>query len=487
MNELKEIYPFFWPEGYHNPFIFEISVDTTYDDFKKEKEQSDGFPTFMHEFTHYLQNFSTPLGIQNFLEYQQVSLLLFNKIALLNTNPSLPLKACDFVDDFGHKNINNYFEYIRMGMNYDSVAKKYVFEDYQFSDYQLITKTVRNSFYDKDVDLLFITYHNKIVPITFLTIKENMSRIASYLAAGTPVNNIDATIYKYDMEYHIIYGFIKSILKDKDCARLTFQICEMSLLVMPYLTTINSILTTIKANEKLLINKSEDEIIDYLLDKIHFTGLSKEDAINSFYQTYGYRLNLSKEYVIELFNKTKYFENSTSLRNSIISAIRSTKLLVNDYVRILSGIYNKHDVEIIEFVIRLFTEVCIKGLDLRLKNWSFYKNKFDYDYLKYYLSHLNSPMLVFKNSPKMLFGGQLNDKYLDLIAYYTSIQRIFFDCYYYDQHKCPFYDDKELCKFPRKNECSFGYKDIIGKQEFRTCLAYNGLITVGVRREERIN
>ena len=80
--------------------------------------------------------------------------------------------------------------------------------------------------------------------------------MASYLASGIPLKDVYLTVKSPSPEYHVIYSFIKSIFTNKDCVRLTYQICELSLLMIPYLSTINSILMLINDNKTILINDS---------------------------------------------------------------------------------------------------------------------------------------------------------------------------------------------------------------------------------------
>jgi hypothetical protein len=433
------IYPSTWDNGSYSFFDLTIKLkDTaTIEALKTEKENANCFVTLVHEYVHFIQNFTTAFGFTNFVTYVDLFSVFFGDNILLDNDPTIPTKNGIVDTKLGNKNFENYVKSAFLGIEKDN--GKFVFQSTSEKDFTIIDSTITNPYWQKDVFISYIAYQGKLIPLNELVASENMAIVASYLSSGLTLDEAKQTISTHwGPQYHIIYSFLNNLFPDKNCFKLTYIISEISLLIVPYNKIVSVILKHLTANKSKLEKLDEDQIIEDIKDAIQF----------------------KKSLAIVLR------ETSKQLEARIITFAKYEK-------RYEFFIYLKE-------ILTLFKN----GLAERAKNPFTYRDNFDSSFLNYYAEIIKSPILVFSDSKKTMLGDPTDD-FVNSIAMVSGVLTVFHTTYFSNLTKCPFASDHSLCSLPKGVECNSDPLAIYGKEEYKGCLLHNSLNILGLKKEGR--
>lgn len=433
------INPISWDTGSYSFFDLTLKLkDTaTIDVLMTEKENANCFVTLMHEYVHFLQNFTTTFGFTNFVTYVDLFAVFFGDNILLDNDPIIPTKSGIVDTKMGNKNFSNYVKSAFLGIEKDN--GKIVYKATTKKDYSIIESTIINPYWQKNVFISYLTYQGKLIPLNELVVSENMAMVASYLSSGLTLDEAKQTISTaWGPQYHIIFSFLNNLFPDKNCFKLTYIISEISLLIVPYNKTISVILKYLKDNKAKLEKLDDDQIIDKIKVAIKFEKALEIVLVET-----------SKQLGARILTFTKYEKK-------------------NEFY-----IYLKE-------ILTLFKN----GLEERAKNPFTYRDNFDSSFLNYYQEIIKSPILVFSDNKKTMLGNP-TDEFVNSIAMVSGVLTVFHNTYFSNLIKCPFASDYSLCSLPKGVECNSAPLSIYGKEEYKGCLLHNALTILGLKKEGR--
>lgn len=433
------IYPFSWDRGSYSIFDLTIKLkDTaTIETLKIEKESANCFVTLIHEYVHFIQNFTTAFGFTNFVTYVDLFSVFFGDNILLDNDPAIPTKNGIVDIKLGNKNFENYLKSAFLGIEKDN--GKFVFQPTAEKDYTIIESTITNPYWQKDVFISYIAYQGKLIPLNELVASENMAIIASYLSSGLSLEEAKQTISTaWEPQYHIIYSFLNNLFPDKNCFKLTYIISEISLLIVPYNKIASVILKHLTDNKSKLDSLTEDHIIDNIKTVIHF----------------------DKALAIVIRETLKQLE-----------------------ARILTFAKYEKQYEFFIYLKEILT-LFKSGLSERAKNPFTYRDNFDSSFLNNYAQIIKSPILVFSDNKKTILGDP-TEEFVNSIAMVSGVLTVFHTTYFYQLTKCPFSSDHSLCSLTKRVECNSDPLSIYGKEEYKGCLLHNSLNILGLKKEGR--
>ncbi len=433
------IYPFSWDSGSYSFFDLSIKLkDTaTIDALKIEKENANCFVTLIHEYVHFIQNFTTVFGFTNFVTYVDLFSVFFGDNILLDNDPTIPTKNGIVDTKLGNKNFENYVKSAFLGI--EKVNGKFVFQSTAEKDFTIIESTITNPYWQKDVFISYVAYQGKLIPLNELVASENMAIVASYLSSGLTHEEAKQTISTlWGPQYHIIYSFLNNLFPDKNCFKLTYIISEISLLIVPYNKVVSVILKHLTDYKSKFESLTEDEIIEDIKTTIQF----------------------DKVLTIVIRETLKQLE-----------------------ARILT--FAKYEKQY-EFFIYLKEILSLfkNGLSERAQNPFTYRDNFDSSFLNYYAQIIKSPILVFSDNKKTMLGDP-TEEFVNSIAMVSGVLTVFHTTYFSQLKKCPFSSDHSLCSLTKGTECNSDPLAIYGKEEYKGCLLYNSFNILGLKKEGR--
>lgn len=437
--EVDQIPPSLWDNGSYNWFNLQIRLaKTTEAELKTAGENSRGFPVLVHEYTHYLQNFTTLFGLTTFMTYVDCFSYFFSKNVELLSDPQLPLRNGTIDKSFGNKTLHNFFDSVYLGIKWDS-SDNIIFEksNVTVSDFSISKRVVLNAYHQKKVDMYHMAFNNQWIPLNELVLRENMAMIATVIAANLPLSEVEKLLKgnRYGLEYTIIYKFLANLFPGKNCLELTYKICETSLLVAPYCGTIHQILAYIELNKISFLSLSETQI----LNKVH------------------HHINFSLQ-----------------LRAQIRKGIE----MIDQ--RITTSEKHLGNYEFFIYTIA-FWKILKQGLLERQKKVSFYQTKFDMSFLAYYSSIVKSPVIIFGNGKKSLIGDN-NSEYVNSIANLSGVLTALHRLYYFKETQvCPFIEANSYCSHKKGEECKSNFLSIHRRRKYSGCLMDNALNIIGVK------
>lgn len=441
-KQFKEaIYPMLWDNGSYSFLHLEIKLKdlASKESLIKEKEEASCFVTLTHEYIHYIQNFTTTWGFTNFITYVDFFVAFFGDNILLENNPKLPLQNGLIDKKFGKKNYSNYFKSAYLGIEKGSDGK-FLYNDTSEPDFSIIESTLTDPYWEKEVYISYIAYKGKQIPLNELVLSENMAIVGSYLSSGLSIEVSKQSIEGFwGPQYHIIYSFLNNLFPDKNCFKLTYIICESSLLIVPYNKIISKILVFLKDN----INKLKIENEDLILDKI-FTHINFNNLLN------------------------KIIPNLLDQLNS----------------RILTFRKYKENYEFYKYLLDVLT-IFKNGLKERLIKNHTYRDELNSEFLDYYSKIIYSPILVFADNQKSMLG-EPSDDFVNSIASFHGILKIFHLAYFEEINKCPFCEEFSICKLEKGIECENNSTEVYNIEKYKGCLMSNALNIIGIKRENRI-
>jgi hypothetical protein len=266
-----------------------------------------------------------------------------------------------------------------------------------------------------------------------------MAIISSYLASGVSVSESKLSIDKlWGQEYHIIYSYLNNLLPEKNTLKITYNLCEAALLIVPYNKKITQMLIYIRDNVGTLKNLSEDEIIEILLKQIKF-----------------------KE----------------SLKKIIPEILRQVDSRIQTFSKY------KENYEFYKYLIDVLA-IFKNGMEERLINNLTYRDTFDSRFLDYHSNILYSPILVFADKQKTMLG-EPSAKFVNSIAYFSGVLKIFHQAYFREIKQCPFFEEHSICAVSKGSECETNALSVYGLEKYKGCLMQNSLNIIGIRKDGR--
>lgn len=441
-EQFKEaIYPMLWDNGSYSFLHLEIKLKDTAskESLIREKEEASCFVTLTHEYIHYIQNFTTTWGFTNFITYIDFFTVFFGDNILLEKNPELPLKDGMIDKKFGKKKYSNYFKSAYLGIEKGSDGK-FSFNDTNEPDFTIIESTLTDPYWEKEVYISYVAFKGKQIPLNELVVSENMAIVGSYLSSGLPIEESKQSIdIFWGPQYHIIYSFLNNLFPEKNCFKLTYIICESSLLIVPYNKIISRVLIFLRDNTDELKMENEDLIIDKILTHIDFD------------------ISLNK------------------IIPNLLEQLNSRILTFNKY---------KENYEFFKYLLDILT-IFKKGLNERLKVNHTYRDELNSEFLNYYSKIIYSPILVFADNQKTMLGEPSND-FVNSIASFHGIMKIFHLAYFGKINKCPFCEEYSICKVEKGLECENNSLEVYKIKKYKGCLMSNAINIIGIRRENRL-
>ena len=441
IEQLKEtIYPIFWDSGSYSFLSLEIKLNQTASlkALLQEKEEASCFVTLVHEFIHYIQNFTTTWGFTNFITYVDLFAIFFGDNILLESNPSLPLLNGIVDKKFRNKNYLNYLKSAFLGIQKDNEGN-FIFTDTDKNNFEIIESTLIDPYWEKEIYIAYISYNGKLIPLNELVLSENMAIVGSYLSSGLSVEDSKKTIDQiWGAQYHIVYSFLNNLFPAKNTLKLTYFICESSLLIVPYNKTISKILIYIKTNLDSFASLNEEEIIDKILHLIDF-----ENSLNK-------------------------------LVPAMLEQLESRIATLSKY---------KENYEFYKYLL-VVLEIFKNGFKERLTIRHTYKDEFTSSFLNSFADKIYSPILVFADKQKTMLGNPETD-FVNSIAYFNGVLKVFHHAYFKEICKCPFAEEYSICTVEKGIECQTSCLDVYNKEKYKGCLMNNALNIIGIRKNGR--
>lgn len=438
---LKEaIYPSRWDNGSYSFFdlIIKLKDSATIETLKMEKENASCFVTLIHEYVHFIQNFTTGYGFTNFVTYVDLFSTFFVENMSLESDPTIPTKNGIIDTELGNKNFENYIKSAFLGIERNN--GKFIFQDTTEKNFTIVDSEVINPYWQKKVFISYIAYNGQLIPLNELVVSENMAIVASYLSSGLTLDEVKQTINtNWGPQYHIIYSFLNNLFPEINCCKLTYIFSEISLLIVPYNKTISRILKQLSVNKTQLEKLDEEQIIEYIKLAIKF-----EESL-----------------------KLTLRESNIQLENRITTFSKYEK-------QYEFYIYLKE-------ILNLFKH----GLTERGKKNYTYRDNFDSSFLNYYTEIISSPILVFSDNKKTILGNPTED-FKNAIVMVSGVLTVFHYTYFNKLTKCPFVSNYSLCALDKGEECNSNPLSIYGKEKYKGCLLHNSLNIIGLKKEDRI-
>jgi len=329
-------------------------------------------------------------------------------------------------------------------MDFDSLTKKYLFQETSLDDYIISEQDYFDLYSGLSYKIPYIAIDGKNVPINETVIKENMALVNSII--GNPKytqltkNNIDEILSYEHKEYNVLFDFINHYLPDCDLLKLVYCICEISLNIHFSEQIVGNILRLIQDESAELSKMETDEII-YLI----------KEAIN-------YNVIFSK-----LFSIIK--EQAIKKTNELFNLFDSSK---NQFIGIMKSFYN----------------FLIKGLEYRATEKTLYVNKLTNDYIQKLATVIGCPIIFLKNENECIGLSETPEYFFNDFTYLHGALKIFNLLYDSNVESCPF-NDRKMCKVPKNNKC---YNDCLSNYDnevYKNCLLSNVLNCSGIRQERR--
>jgi hypothetical protein len=424
-----------WSTGRYNMFTLKIEIDD--DNYERH------YPTLFHEYTHYLQNMTTFNGLIKIDDYIRLFSYIFANLGSNSNDPELPLKDYLYLKScLGDKNLENMLQSRLLGIK--NYSNHYEYCDTTDDDYTITTENLLNPYHNRTISISFIAIDSKKIPLNEITIRENMAMMNTMIAdkksdsfSNEEIEKINSIQFK---EYNAIFDFLNNFLTGKNIIKLTYQICEISLNILPSEKTIFDILNFIKINYTKLITKSEDEIVDIIRKHILY-----DEKIIGIYKVHE---KIADER-IKLFDKIINMEN-------------------NDFLKILKNFYL----------------IILKGLSLRLYNKTLYTPILTMDYMNNLIPIIGSPLIYYKSTKEVRQLEIVENYFVNDFIFLHSTLEVLLESYFNNLKKCPF-SESGICKELKNSNCNNNCLDNFMIDNYDTCLLSNSLLCTGIRSIDR--
>jgi len=438
LEQLKEaIYPYSWVNGSYRFTELEIKLKETasLEDLMNEKEEAVCFVTLVHEYIHYIQNFTTTWGFTNFITYIDLINSLFVTNHELLNDPELPLVNLKTRDN---KTYSNFIKSANLGST-KGESGKYIFTPTTKADFTLFQEHIFDPYWNRKTSIYYLAYKGEAVPLNAFVISENMAIIGSYLASGVPIEDAKQSITRmWNPEYNIIYSYIYNLFPSLDCFKLTYYMCEAALLVPGYSDTIYKILRLLKQKKYLFKTYDEDDIIKQISEHLKL-DLSIRKML--------------PEIKVQIQNRIDMYEK------------------------------NKKDFGFFSYIIDILS-LFKEGFNERFNNVYTYRSSFDFQFLDYFSQKIKSPVIVFADNQKTMLGKPTTE-FIHSVAYFGGVLKTFNNAYFNDIGKCPFYEDHSICTVVKGIECKTNAMNAYNKEAYCGCLMNNALNIIGIKKLDR--
>ncbi|HPS31189.1 MAG TPA: hypothetical protein PLZ43_13105 [bacterium] len=432
----KSFFDAFFDNGSFSPFKLEIKLEnTSLDELLKNKEKSRGYPTLVHEYTHYLQLTTTTYGASLFYVFWNLLLYRNSNNALLKSPDLPPLSNGSVEQKLSPQNTSNFLKSSDLGLNY--VGEKICFDVSNRSDFEIKVEKINDVYRNKGKkinSLTYISYKNEWIPISYRIIKENMAMVATVLA-GKFEDRVNELLNRLGIEYKIIYFYLKDRFPCKDIMQLTYKICELLLLSIDPIESATSLFSKIENDKKRISSMREDEIISEVVALILPLGIH-----------------------CTMSNAQKKIENVIEMHKK-----------------------HENDVEFLQFL-SVFYKIFIDGLEYRKKTISFYDKTKELRLLEDLSVVVKSPVLKFSDTGKKLYGNH-DSEYYDKIAWVHGFMVVFFNAFSNKVGNCPFNENFSICTHLKGKECQ-SYLDILSNPSYEDCVMYNALKFMGICNDD---
>jgi len=234
-----------------NPFYslqhFIIRINFKINDLKNDDPNAiENFAIFLHEYTHYLQTYTTTNGISALLSYIDKLLHMTFDIAI-----NIAMKRNRAKEII--KSYKDAFEVFNKRLNWDRKTRKF---PVSLTKPEYIVQTIYNPINRKDSKEIFIynPTDNLFHHVSTTMLRENMAMMAYFSIRGIGQEAImdHVKIYPtkenpYSCKYWLLfYYFLYSYPDIKNTVKFTYYFCELSLMVITTGEFIEKLLNDIK-------------------------------------------------------------------------------------------------------------------------------------------------------------------------------------------------------------------------------------------------
>ena len=418
-----------WFNGSYSFMLLEIEIENcTLEYFLKRGEESEGFPTFVHEYVHYLQHCTTTWGFTNFHAYLGC---ILNSLVVNPEEGSKRVMPLYKYNPPGHsKTLENFYQHAWIGLDLED---PFGFATSSEELYSIIEKEVYDPYFDKTVLLHYLTVGHRLVPLNPIVIAENMAWASTQLAAGFTLAQADLASPNWGLQYTAIYYYLREHLPSKDYLRLTYELSEAALMIIPYSATMESMLSYISQHRSLLIACTEDEIVDRIRQHI------------------------------------QYRDKSEKLINASISQFDALIVTLQKHAPKYS---------FFEFVLPL-VETIRAGLKYRRVTSTTYAPRFTMTIVNQWANVINSPLLRFHETPPCVLKDS-DPLFINALAHYNAILTLYDQLYFEEPGPCALNPSNTLCTHPREYECGANAMQVPSNSSLRNCMMYNTLKLTGM-------
>lgn len=432
-----------WEGGSYSWFHLELNLSqSTREDLEDNRDNASCFPTLIHEYTHFLQNFTTAYGFTTLFTYLSCIQQFRMENMLLLYNPSIPLKGGRADRRMKNKNLKNAFLYPYSGVKRSLQDRsKIIYDQSNEAEFHLKQNSVFVPYRNTTVVMANITVEGFEVRVSEFVMRESMAYMANFLATflnSDQRHELFLTMNFYSLEYRGLYLFLKHFFPEKDCFRLTYIFCEMALNIPFYTESMNSILNYIVLNNQELNQLPENDLLQ--------------------------RVSIHIRYA-EFF--------PLSIRNCLVELNK------------LQEMYRKYPNDDFLQISDRILEKMVLGLNLRMKYQTLYSNQMNMTYLNSITSVLASPIVKFSDNNSAILGNSTEEFIKDL-ASFSGILRGIRHLYSNESKTCPFAVAPSLCNLERTDACHKNYRNISSFKDYHGCIMDNTLKVTGVKRPNRI-
>src|SRR5579859_7520268 len=186
MDAFKETLSQAWDSGRYDFITLSIYLNDTasLEKLKAQKEQASCFATLVHEYIHFIQNFTTPQGFTSFITFVDLFAHFFVQNMGLAADPAIPTRGGIVDTSVGAKTYANFEKSLSLGLVRSLWDGKPLFNSTTRDNFTFVAGNVTDPYHEKTVFLSNLAYNDQLIPLNTLVIRENMAAISTFLASG---------------------------------------------------------------------------------------------------------------------------------------------------------------------------------------------------------------------------------------------------------------------------------------------------------------